>query len=239
MKLFFGLVFTLILIIVLAPLTALGQVPILSKLIGASQKDLGVVVTQSDADAAIAKVGTEILPLPISTDPADDYQLEGKREVQLTLTAQELTATTLNRPWKNFPVKNVQIAIAADGTIQGSAILIVAKALPYAMAMGYSETQIREAMDKYHLPPFEIPVYVNGKGSVTNDQVNVNASNIQIGAISLPGSLVSQVNQEAEQVLTDIVARHSDSFHAEKLEFANGKMMFEGYLPEREYVIQE
>ena len=239
MKLFFGFVFTLVLILVLAPLTALGQIPILSELVGAGQKDLGVVVTQADADAALTKIGTEILPLPASTDPANDYRLEGKREVKLELTANELTASALNRPWKNYPVKNVQITIAPDGTIQGSAILIVAKALPYAMAMGYSEAQVREAMDKFHLPPFEIPVYISGKGNVLNDQVNVNASNIQIGAVSLPDSLVSQVNQEAESVLNDLVAKHSDSFHAEKLDFADGKMMFEGYLPEKEYVIQE
>lgn len=237
MKLRLGFIFTLILVSVLTPLVVLGQIPVLSNLIGAGQKDLGVVVTQTDADAAVAKVGTEVLPLPAGTDPADDYRLEGKREVQLELTAHELSATTLNRPWKNFPVKNVQITIAPDGTIQGSAILIVAKALPYAMAMGYSETQVREAMDKFHLPPFEIPVYVSGKGSVTNDQVSVGANNIQIGAISLPGSLVSQVNQEAANVLTDIIAQHSESFHAEKLDFADGKMMFKGYLPEKEYVI--
>ena len=94
-------------------------------------------------------------------------------------------------------------------------------------------------MQKYNIPPFEVPLYVKGKGSVINDVVSIDAQNIKIGAIPVPGDIVTQINKGAESILDDIIQKHSASFHAETLNFSDSKMNFKGTVPRKQYVMTE
>ena len=203
---------------------------------GQGPRDLGIKYSVADSEAARNKVGTEVVAIR-QGDNKNDFTLEGKKIAEFTMDSKELSANSGNRSWKNYPLKNVQIKISDDGTIEGSATLVIAKGLPYAMALGYSEEQIKNAMTKYNLPQFEVPFYVRGKGEVINDKVTVDAQTIEIGKVSIPASIVSQVNSEAKKVLEDIIHKHSSSFHAESVTFANGKMNFKGTVADKEYVI--
>lgn len=222
-------------LIVLVALTVFGLVPGLSSLVGAGPKDLGIRITKEDSAQAIAKMGIELVPLK-TTGTIKDYTFEGKKDISITLDSKELTAHSNNRPWKNYPVKNLQILIHPDGTIESSGTLVVSKAIPYAMALGYSEGQIKDAMQKYNIPPIEVPIYIKGKGSVFNDSVSVNAQTVQIGAIPVPGDIVAQANKEAKSVLDDVIQKHSSSFHAESVSFDDGKMNFKGQVPKKIYI---
>jgi len=237
-KILVGIIIFLI-ILIITPFALLGMVPFLSPLIGAGPRDLGIRITAGDSAAARAKVGTEIVALPKGTAAKDDFVLKGKENADFTMDSKELTAHSNNRPWKNYPVKNIQIKIRDDGTIESSGVLVIAKAMPYAMALGYSENQIRDAMQKYNIPPFEVPFYVLGKGSVANDAVTVDASEVRIGAIPIPGAIVAQANREAEGVLNDIIRKHAQAFHAEEVSFGSGRMTFKGQVPLKEYVITQ
>ncbi len=221
-------------------LSLMGIVPIFSSLWGAGPKDLGIRYTKEDSSAARQKSGgTEIISLPKNTAASDDFRLEGKKDARFTMDSKELTAHSNNRPWKNYPVKNVQIKIHEDGSIEASAMLIISKGIPYAMGLGYSEKQIKDAMQKYAIPPFEVPIYVFGRGSVKNDSVSVNAGTVKIGAVSVPSGIVAQANKEAESVLNDVIRKNSQAFHAEEVSFNKGKMTFVGQVPMKEYVITD
>jgi hypothetical protein len=237
LKILFGIVLTPVLIVLIV-LTAMGLVPGLSQLFGAGPKDLGVKITKDDSIKAISKMGVELVSIK-GSDKVNDYTFEGKKDISIIMDSKELTAHSNNRPWKNYPVKNLQILIHPDGTIESSGILVVSKAISYAMALGYSESQIKEAMQKYTIPPFEVPIYIMGKGSVFNDSVSVNAKTVQIGAISVPSDIVTQANKEAESVLDDIIQKHSYSFHAESVTFSDGKMNFKGQVPKKIYIETE
>ena len=236
-KILFGVLLTL-LIIILGSLTILGLVPGLSSLIGAGPKDLGIRITKQDSQSAIAKVGSEFISIK-SSDTIKDYTFEGKSNRSFTMDSKELTAHSNNRPWKNYPAKDVQVFIHQDGTIESSGRLVISKAIPYAMGLGYSEVQIRDAMQKYFIPPFEVPFYVEGNGSVLRDSVIVDARNIKVGAVSLPAEIVAKVNIEAESVLNDIIQKHSNSFHAESVTVADGKMKFKGQVPQKVFVFTQ
>jgi hypothetical protein len=74
---------------------------------------------------------------------------------------------------------------------------------------------------------------------VHNDGVNVNAQNVKIGAVTIPGNIVTQANHEAESVLNDVIRKHSNAFHADEVSFDKGMMTFAGQVPVKEYVITE
>jgi hypothetical protein len=238
MKFLLGVVTTLVVIILVIG-TALGIVPVLSPLVGAGPKDLGIHASAADAKAAKEKVGTEIIYLPAGTDKSKDYTFEGKQNEDFTMDSKELTAYANNDGWANYPFRALQIKIHDDGTLEGTGILVVSKAIPYATALGYSEEQIRDAMKKYNIPPFEVPFYVNGSGSVTNNRVSINATTVKIGFVTVPGSIVSQANHEAANVLEDVIRKRSASLNAESLTFENGSMHFKGQSPLKEYLISK
>lgn len=227
-------------VLVVVALSLFGIVPVLSSVLGAGPKDLGIRYNKEDSAAAWQKSGgTEIVSLPKGTPVSEDFRLEGKKDAKFTMDSKELTAHSNNRPWKNYPVKNLQIKIHDDGSIEASAILVISKALPYAMGLGYSEQQIKDAMSKYNIPPFEVPIYIYGKGSVHSDNVSVDAKNVKIGAVTVPGNIVEQANAEAESVLDDVIRKHSNAFHADEVSFDRGIMTFVGQVPVKEYVITE
>jgi hypothetical protein len=228
-----------ILVVALVPLTALGLVPGLSKLVGAGPRDLGIKITKEDSAAAISKMGTEIVPLPKKQTSTKDYVLEGTRDVDMTFSDKELTAHSNNRPWNKFPLKEVQIKITDDGTVESSGIMVVSKIIPYALALGYSEEEVKNAMEKYRIPPFEVPFYIKGTGSVVNNSVSLNASNIQIGAVPLPETMVSYASSQAVSLLDDLISRNSKSFSADEISFGKNTMHFTGRLPEKEFVTTE
>ena len=146
LKFLLGFVVAIILIGIMAViggLTWLGLTP-LSKYLGTGQTDLGIKVTTAETAAAITKVGTEIIALPAGTKNEAGFKLVGSKPASFTMDSQEISAHSNNRAWKNYPVKNVQIIIHQDGTIESSATLIISKALPYAMGLGYSEAQIAQ-----------------------------------------------------------------------------------------------
>jgi hypothetical protein len=234
---FLGSILVILLIIALAGLSVAGLVPGLSSLVGASPKNFGITVTQADSISAQNKVGTEIISAPKGTTDDNGFKLEGKKDAEFSMDSKELTALNNNRAWKNYPLKNVQTRINADGSVESSGVIVVKKGIPYAMGLGYSETDIKNAMNKYNLPTVEVPFYLKGVGSVTNDKVKIDVSAIKIGAISVPQGIANSVASEAEKILDDVIRKNSQSFHCESLTFTDGKMNFKGQVAEKQYVI--
>ena len=228
LKFLLVIIVVLISLIVFVPWYFLG--------IGSKPKDLGISFTIQDSAAARDKVGTQIIPITAEINKSD-FTLEGKRDIEFSMDSKELSAHSNNRSWKNYPVKNLQIKISNDGTIESSATLIVSKGMPYAMAMGYSEVQIKDAMKKYNIPPFEVPIYIKGRGQVINDDVKVYAQTITLGNILVPQALVETASSEVKKLLNDVIKKHSQSFHADSLTFIDGKMNFRGSVAEKEYVV--
>lgn len=235
-KIISGVLITILLISIFA-LSFTGVVPVLSNFVGAGQKDLGITSTPEESKDAMNIVGTEIITLTTVNDPKDGFRLEGKKDANFTMNSEQISAHSNHRPWKNYPLKNVQIKIHDDGQIESSAILVISKALPYAMNLGYSQAQITEVINKYHLPSVEVPIYIKGYGHVENDQVKVDARSVKIGGITVPNNLVSQANQEAESVLEDLIQKNSHSFHCESLSFDKGEMKFKGQVAQKQYVL--
>ncbi len=241
LKFLFGLIIgSLVLtgVTIVGGLTYLGVTP-LSKYVGTGQQDLGITVTKAETQAAMQKIGTEIISLPANTPDDQGFKLEGKKAANFTMDGQELSAHSNNRPWKNYPLKNVQIKILADGTIESSAMLIIDKAIPYAMGLGYSEAQIRDAMKKYSIPPISVPIYIKGKGSVTDNQALVAATTVKIGAITVPQETVEQANTAASVVLSNLMYMQRHAFDCESLTFNNGQMQFKGSVAAKEYVVSK
>lgn len=213
----------------------LGVVPKLSDFMGTSgARNLGVNYSNINPSELYSELGTEVIP--VKND--GEMKMEGLKEVSYSMTQEEISALANATPWKYFPFSQVQVKINEDGTIEAATVVKIEKLLSFAESLGYSSEQVSQAMEKYKLPLKDMPVYVKSNGSVTDNKINANISYLEIGRIPVPSSIVEKALPEVIKA-GDAILSSFPGFYAKSMTFANGKMNFEGSIPEKQYLVTE
>ena len=236
MKIFLG--FLLLLVVTLVGVGGyLGFIPGVSSVFGSDKpRDLGVKVTLEDSKKAQEMTGVIMAELPSNTPISQSIKLEGKKEVKVTFDDVSGSAIMNNRPWKYYPFYNVQVKIHPDGTIESSGMINMDKALQYMESLGFATADVKKAMSDYKIPFMNMPYYIKGKGEVVNNKVTLNVDSVQAGRLSIPSSIVSQNQGRAAEVVESAINRLS-GFYARSLKVENGKVVFDGTMPEKESVV--
>lgn len=244
----------LVILIVPVVLFALaGYVPGLSAVFGATKpRDLGVTYTEEDKNSAISKSGAVYGELPSDTKDESSIQFEGSHDVKTSWNSAEMTALLNDRPWKNWPIKNVQLRINPDNTVEMSGVVNAEELKGYGSGIGVPGAVV----DRVSLLPAEASFYIKGSGSLSQNQVaSFDITSAQLGRLSIPtGVLLSSQNivnnAYAEDVVSElkkysgkkasivnfINGRMSwvEGFFAKMAVFSDGKLEFEGSIPDKE-----
>jgi len=214
-----------------------GFVPGLSTILGTNKpKDLGIIITPEDSKKAQEKSGVRLIELPKDTSIANSYLLEGQRSASFSFDSKEGTAIINNRPWKYYPFSNLQLRINPDGTAEISGMVNMNLFMNYAQALGYSTTDIDKALDEYHIPKINMPFYAKGSAGIIENKVFFNVTSLEAGRIPVPSSILSSNKGRIESFVQDVVNKQK-GFSAKKLVVENGKIVFDGTLPEKESVV--
>jgi len=248
-------VFIAIVVLIVLVLGWFGFIPGLSTLLGANKPiDLGVKYTQEDFNKAHAQ--SAVTYEQIAGDPAASASLSfaGSHEVNNSWTSAEMTALLNDRPWKNWPVKNVQLRINPDNTVEMSGVYNEKKLEGYAAAIGTPQVVI----DKLYIMPAEAAFYAKGTAALSNNQVSkLDFTSVKLNRMPIPtGILLSLNNAIADQAyaadaVTDELSKYSgkkqavvnfineklvwiSGFYAKNAQFNNGKLEFDGSLPDKE-----
>jgi hypothetical protein len=223
-----------ILVLAILVLGYLGFVPGVSAIFGSNKPvNLGVKATAADLESANQKTGVQIIKFSEQVAVEQSNTYEGQKELTAQFTPQETSAMINNGKWKYSVITDSQVKVNDDGTVEFSAMVNL-KNLPYAQRARHM-TEYQELMDKakqkLNLLPGKVPVYVKGKLSVTNNQVDIDAEKVRIGKISIDPEMVSkeEVNSFVETRLTKV-----PGLNVKSLTFENGKMNFDGTVPEIE-----
>ncbi len=251
-----------LLIIVLLPIFGLGMtgfVPGLSAVLGTDKpRDLGIKYSQANLQSIRSKSQVKYETLPDSPVPMQTRQFIGSRNYTGEFSAEEITATINNQPWKYWPYKNVQVKFNADGSGEISGILIKDKVPAYASTLGLPSEVIQFAM-KYL--PGDPVFYVKMKAALTDNKVSLfEPQKFEIGRISMPLELflsfggqniipevyaqdinsmsreLSKVNNKKALIIDYINSRLSSafgSFYAKKAYFGENKVYFDGTLSQK------
>jgi hypothetical protein len=235
----FPVLLIIILILVLTPILVLGYlgfIPIVSDIMGTNRpRDLGIKYTDADYKSARSKTGVELVALPADTPIEQSIQMFGKKPVNTVFTDEELTALANNRKWKYYPVNDVQIKMNPDGTAEVSARLLTGRLLNYGKATGVPEYYMTNVLDKIGLIP-NPPVYIKGKATVVNGQITGNVEKLEVGRIEMPKSLVDENNGKLIEFLEGGIQR-TPGLTVDSLTFNDGKMNFDGTLPQKEATV--
>ncbi len=210
----------------------LGLVPGVATLFGSDKpRDLGVKWLLGDYNQAHAKTKVEVKVATGEASPAESIKLTGSHAAQLTLSQEELTAIiNHNQPnWKYFPVRDVQVKIASDGSAQIAGVLDLNRIAGYAAATGADLSAIKTVMDKFSFLPKKIPFYFAGRASVTNNVADLNLSQAQLGRINVPQNLISD-NQSAINGFFTEQLNAFPGFSVKSANFDGGRLNFNGRL---------
>lgn len=213
----------------------LGVIPGLSKLFGSDKpKDLGVTFSQTDYQNMEAKTGATAEVMAADEPTNLTIKHVGQHPVDTMFSQEEFTSKVSNRQWRDNPFGDVQVKFNQDGSVEASGILKLPVATRFFSAMGISSADVEATAKKFKVPMANVPFYFKGTGVAKNNQITPNLTALEIGRVPVPKSIISQYQQPAANLATDLLGR-VQGFSIEEASITDGKLHFKGTLPDKEY----
>ncbi len=238
MKVILRLIIFIGIVVVIAVLILgyFGLIPGVSRIFGSDKpKDLGATFTQDDFNTGRSKTGTKYVLLPSDLSPEESLKYSGTKVVKTSFTDKELTALIHNRPWKYFPVKDVQLKIHEDGMAEASGVILVDRIIPCLKAFGVDSDQAESAMKRVGFLKTNPPFYIKGTGSIINNEIELDIKKLEIGRLPVPLEL-GLFPISNEDIINFIEARLKtvSGLSIKSLTLKGGKLFFDGTLPATE-----
>lgn len=231
------LVVLLLLIAVGFGLAYTGLIPGLSSLIGSDKpKNLGITYSSDMPKTLEASYGPEISAMDNADSPVGSINFSGSKPVNYALTSEEISALLNFHFWKYYPLTNIQIKINPDGTVESSGIINVQMGLSAIESYGFTTTDVRKAMNDYHIPAISLPFYAKFRGGIENNKITLSIDSFEAGKIPVPAAVISANTGRVVAALEALETKPA-GFYIRKMSFAGGKVLFDGTVPEKESAV--
>ena len=200
-------------------------------------KNLGIKTSKEAYDSALTKLNYQKDPSP-STGSADDYKYTyGEiKEVKTALTSEELTSfINYNRP-EYYAVKDAQIKINNDGSVEFSGSIDTDYFMNKVLGDEYTEEDIAEKFPFIKVIPDSLNVYAQFSGEISdNKSEQFEFSNIELMGVSLPtdiygtDSAKDSINSAVNDFLASTTEKTGGTYDSIKVE--NGELKIDANLP--------
>ncbi len=199
-------------------------------------KDLGIKYTDADYQSVLAKLDYIKDAIPTG-DSRDDYAYTyGKTtNIETEFTSAEITAfINTDRP-SYYAVKNVQVRINSDGTIDASGIVNVDYFLSEVLSGKFSREQIVKEIPALGFLPGSVNLALNFDGGIINNKASGSINSAEVQGIPIPTEYVN--SDEAISTVTgglnDMLTKNSSKSGSvfEKLAVENEKIVLKGQFP--------
>lgn len=207
-----------------------------------SPKDLGVRYTQADYKSILKKAGLEVVFEGKTGNDLDSYIDSTKNErlyikdynftfsdyqhKTFVVTPSEATAFLNKFAPSFFWFKNMQVKVLADGTMEQSSTVDIAKLKVDLYA---------DVAKDIPVPlPSKVNVYSKGVFTVTDNKLTLQPKQILLGAVPLPkkymeGNNLSVFSRYAERIYNVVPGFKVNSFKAD----GKGNFSFDGIIPQK------
>jgi hypothetical protein len=189
-------------------------------------KDLGITYNNKIIESLSEKSGISTS----DTTPMKTPNYSGVKELNIKLNSQELTAWARNRGWEAYPVKNVQVKINNNGSVETSALVLTDRVADWISATGGNSAIVETIKSKLPIKLNEMPVYAKGTGSITNNEVTLNFDHLTVSNIPVPTKMLIQNKDKIESFIEDRL-KFVSGLYIESLKFEAGEMHFTGTVP--------
>lgn len=197
--------------------------------------DLGIKPTREAYASAMDKLDITKDAAPAS-GAADEYLTTygALQNVEASLTSEELTSFfNENRP-SYYAVKDVQVRVNDDGSIEASGKLNTSYVFNDMLGGQYTKEDAQSALPMLGLIPDNVNVYFKLDGSIEDNQVQgLNIESVKVMGIPVPEALINSAMPFINTTLDNYIstACHKSGAHVESLDVNDGQMNFKGSLP--------
>ncbi len=197
--------------------------------------NLGVKSTQAGYLSAMSKFGYQKDEAP-QTGKAEDYKYvySGLHSADTALTSEELTSFSNENRSSYHAIKNVQILINEDGTIEVSGKLDTAYVFEKVLNGDYTMEDAKRALPMLGLIPASVNLYGKIAGSVVNNHIEgLRVEKISVMGITIPNDLIDSNEYFIVDTLDGFIERTCEKSGAnvELMTVENGKLIVKGVLP--------
>jgi len=231
-KVLLGVIIGVVAIVVIAVLVLgyFGFVPGVSNLFGSNKPvKLGATFTQQDYQSAVSKIGVQMNNGLDTTYVDKSLKVYGPpKQVSFDLTPSEAVAYLDTKPLNpNFAMKDFDLRVNPDKTVEVSSLLLVDKIASNKNIPSEVKTAL-ESVNKTGLK--EVPIYMKGQMAVVNGQLNLNASDVKVGNLSIPAD---QVNSSKGQISNyfQTLQQTVPGLSIKNASVINGKIHIDGTVP--------
>jgi uncharacterized Zn finger protein (UPF0148 family) len=197
--------------------------------------DLGIRSSREAYESALKKLAI-IKDKSPAKGAADDYSIiyGEPHDVDTSLTSEELTSFfNENRP-PYYAVKNVQVRINDDGSIEASATLDTSYVFNEMLGSQYSKKDAQSALPMLGLIPKSVNIYFKAEGGVENNQVEgLSVDAVTVMGIPIPQSLIGDNLSFITNTLDSYIANECSKVGAyiSSVEADNGTIDIQGSVP--------
>lgn len=197
--------------------------------------DLGVKSSMDAYTSAMAKLGITKDESPAG-GTADNYTITygAPHAVDTGLTSEEITSFfDENRP-PYYAVKNVQVRVNDDGSIEAAGNLDTNYVFSEILNRQYTKQDAQKELPMLGLIPNTVNVYLKVSGSVENNQLkNFNIETVKIMGVTIPQSLITPNYSFIANTLNSYIAREFTKAGAniDHAGISDGKLDIRGSIP--------
>ncbi len=233
MKVLVGFVIAIVAVALVAVLVLgyFGFMPGVSSLFGSNKPvKLGISFTPQDYQSALVKSGIQF------HDNLENIALDRSskvygppKKVSFDLTPSEALAVLNYKKYSpNFPVKDWELRVNADKTLEVSSIVKIDK---FGNSDTLTDDRVKKVISDIGKAGLkEVPVYVKGSVEVVNGQLNFNAANVKAGRLSISTDQVNQYEGEINSFFQS-VQKNIPGLSIQNASINNGKIHIDGTMP--------
>ena len=218
-------------------------IPVAASFLGTNKvKDLNIRFTDKTVTELAKKSQIKSALTPLDTAVAETDQIElkptysGAKDMNVTLSSEDMTAWIRDRGWPYYPIKDGQIKIHQDGTIEASAIVRTDRIGPWITATGGNAAIVDLVRQKLPIPFKDMPVYIRGNLTVINNKVDLSVQKLDLGRLPVPNSMIDKYTVQVETFAEERM-HFATGLDVKELKFSEGKMHFTGTVPQNEFLV--
>lgn len=204
----------------------LGNVPVVSKLLGANKRvDLGVKIGIDSANQ-----GIKDLKMPTTSKELEAIAKNPQsfKTIKTSLTQEEVSSLLALGNIPNFPLKLTQVKFNPDGSAESSGVLNTAELVTFLKNNGVSSDVI-DKVDDYVKVKGWVNYYAKGTFKIENNKTTLNMSSVKIGNIAVPNDLVSNNSAAVGDFVSSALVRNG--FNVRKTAVNGGKLEIDADRP--------
>jgi hypothetical protein len=185
-----SVIVALFLIIVFVAGYFLGNVPVVSKLLGTNKtRNLGVDISVANAYSGLKEIKSPLTPQAVEQIMANPSSYT---TVKTSLTSDQASSLLALGDIPGSPLRMTQVKFGANGNLQASGVLNTEDLQKALQDGGVSSGTVDKVMG-YLKHAKLINFYADGNLSIKNNQVTGQFNSIKLGNIGIPGDLVNSI----------------------------------------------